>query len=199
MSPRPDVSEERKNQILEAATAVFARLGFHKARMDDIVEESGLSKGSLYWYFNSKDEIILAILNRMFERELLDLKNLPEMPGSAAERLERMVERAIVDIQGMLKLMPLAFEFLSLAFRRKIVQQALSRYVENYLALATPVIQQGIDRGEFHPVDVEQTALAIFAIIEGSAMMWVYAPERVQTSQLIRFGTQRLLDGLKVN
>jgi TetR/AcrR family fatty acid metabolism transcriptional regulator len=199
MSPRPDVSEERKNQILEAATAVFARLGFHKARMDDIVDESGLSKGSLYWYFNSKDEIILAILNRMFERELSDLKNLPDMPGSAAERLERMVERAIVDIQGMLKLMPLAFEFLSLAFRRKIVQQALSQYVESYLALATPVIQQGIDRGEFHPVDVEQTALAIFAIIEGSAMMWVYAPERVQTSQLIRFGTQRLLDGLKVD
>ena len=99
----------------------------------------------------------------------------------------------------MLKLMPLAFEFLSLAFRRKIVQQALSQYVESYLALATPVIQQGIDRGEFHPVDVEQTALAIFAIIEGSAMMWVYAPERVQTSQLIRFGTQRLLDGLKVD
>ena len=191
MSPRPDVSEERKNQILEAATAVFARLGFHKARMDDIVDESGLSKGSLYWYFNSKDEIILAILNRMFERELSDLKNLPDMPGSAAERLERMVERAIVDIQGMLKLMPLAFEFLSLAFRRKIVQQALSQYVESY--------QQGIDRGEFHPVDVEQTALAIFAIIEGSAMMWVYAPERVQTSQLIRFGTQRLLDGLKVD
>jgi TetR/AcrR family fatty acid metabolism transcriptional regulator len=199
MSPRPDVSEERKNQILEAATAVFARLGFHKARMDDIVDESGLSKGSLYWYFNSKDEIILAILNRMFERELSDLKNLPDMPGSAAERLERMVERAIVDIQGMLKLMPLAFEFLYLAFRRKIVQQALSQYVESYLALATPVIQQGIDRGEFHPVDVEQTALAIFAIIEGSAMMWVYAPERVQTSQLIRFGTQRLLDGLKVD
>lgn len=34
MSPRPDVSEVRKNQILDAAMAVFARLGFHSARMD---------------------------------------------------------------------------------------------------------------------------------------------------------------------
>jgi len=56
MSPRPDVSEERKNQILDAAGKVFARLGFQKTRMDDIVEESGLSKGTLYWYFKSKDE-----------------------------------------------------------------------------------------------------------------------------------------------
>ena len=45
MSPRPDVSEERRNQILEAAMAVFARQGFEQARMDDIAQEVGLSKG----------------------------------------------------------------------------------------------------------------------------------------------------------
>ena len=51
MSPRPDVSEERRNQILEAAMAVFARQGFEQARMDDIAQEVGLSKGALYLYF----------------------------------------------------------------------------------------------------------------------------------------------------
>jgi len=56
----PDAGEVRRNQILDAATAVFARLGFERARMDDIVEASGLSKGALYWYFNSKEEIITA-------------------------------------------------------------------------------------------------------------------------------------------
>ena len=48
MSPRPDVSEERKQQILEAAIAVFARLGFRAARMDDVAEQAGLSKAALY-------------------------------------------------------------------------------------------------------------------------------------------------------
>ncbi len=51
MSPRPDVSEERKQQILEAAIAVFARLGFRSARMDDIAEQAGLSKGGCAGYF----------------------------------------------------------------------------------------------------------------------------------------------------
>ncbi|MFN2235991.1 MAG: TetR/AcrR family transcriptional regulator, partial [Anaerolineales bacterium] len=55
MSPRPDVSEQRKDQILDAAATVFAKKGVHESRMDDIVEKSGLSKGSLYWYFKSKD------------------------------------------------------------------------------------------------------------------------------------------------
>ena len=62
MSPRRDVSEERKEQILDAAAEVFSRKGFDKARMDDIVEKTGLSKGALYWYFKSKDEIFEALV-----------------------------------------------------------------------------------------------------------------------------------------
>jgi len=57
MSPKHDVSEERKSQILDAAMDTFSEMGFHKARMSDIAETSGLSKGSLYWYFDSKDSI----------------------------------------------------------------------------------------------------------------------------------------------
>lgn len=59
MAPRPDVSEERKTQILTAATKMFTEHGFAEARMDDIAVESGLSKGALYWYFESKDAIII--------------------------------------------------------------------------------------------------------------------------------------------
>lgn len=69
MSPRPDVSEERKNQILEAAVAVFARLGFQQTRMDDIAQQAGLSKGALYLYYRSKDAIIAALLKYFFAQE----------------------------------------------------------------------------------------------------------------------------------
>ena len=73
MSPKQDVSEERKNQILDAAMNIFAKMGFHKARMDDVAQESGLSKGALYWYFKSKDAIIAAILERLYNMALKDL------------------------------------------------------------------------------------------------------------------------------
>ena len=65
MSPRPDVSKERKQQILDAAEDVFTRKGLDNARMDDIAKRTGLSKGSLYWYFKSKDDLIIAILDRV--------------------------------------------------------------------------------------------------------------------------------------
>ena len=89
MSPRPDVSVTRKNQILDAATAVFARLGFHDARMDDIVQASGLSKGALYWYFKSKEDIITAISQRLFTTDIEQLVGLLHAEGSVSERRER--------------------------------------------------------------------------------------------------------------
>ena len=89
MSPRPNVSEERKQQILEAAIAVFARLGFRAARMDDVAEQAGLSKGALYLYYKSKDAIIAALLQHLFAQEFKQLQTLveSESKGLVVEQL----------------------------------------------------------------------------------------------------------------
>jgi TetR/AcrR family transcriptional regulator, repressor for uid operon len=52
--PRPDVSAERKPQILQAAAQVFLQKGFHASRMNDIAREAGLSVGNLYRYFPAR-------------------------------------------------------------------------------------------------------------------------------------------------
>ena len=62
MSPKADVSTERKQQIYQAALACFNRKGYHLTTMDDIVIESGLSKGALYWYFDSKKALFISLL-----------------------------------------------------------------------------------------------------------------------------------------
>ena len=106
MAGKPDLSEERKSQILDAAMETFSKRGFYKARMSDIAESSGLSKGSLYWYFESKDSIILALLERIFEPEIIDLRNLLNDSRPVVERLNEYVDRASDDIVKMLKWMP---------------------------------------------------------------------------------------------
>src|SRR5512146_228538 len=101
MSPRPDVSGTRKNQIIESAIAVFARRGLKDATMDDIVAESGLSKGALYWYYKSKDQIIGAIVDYFFNLELADIRALPDAPGSARERLRQFTQLTLAEIKHM--------------------------------------------------------------------------------------------------
>lgn len=197
MSPRPDVSEERKDQILDAASEVFAKKGVHETRMDDIVKQSGLSKGTLYWYFKSKDEIVLNIFERIFSREFKDLENLVNEDGTATERLIRFANHTSEDVKRMLCLMPLAYEFMGWAFRKKFVQNAFKLYINKFMDILVPVIQQGIDSGEFRDIDPQSAAITLGAIFEGTILLWVYDNNLVDTEKQIREGISLLLEGMK--
>jgi AcrR family transcriptional regulator len=198
MSPRPDVSEERKNQILDAATQVFMQKGFDRARMDDIVKETGLSKGTLYWYFKSKYDIIISILDRIFLNALERLKSQQKDSNlSASEALWQFSEEAIRDYKKMLSLMPVAYEFLALAFRNKVVQKALKQYMDHYMEVLVPIIQRGIDSGEFRPVDATEAAIAAGAIFEGTVLLWVYDKELVDPERHIRAGIKIWIAGVQ--
>lgn len=197
MSPRPDVSEQRKDQILDAATNVFSRRGFHDARVDDIAEEAGLSKGTLYWYFKSKDDIIIGLLDRLFEFGASGVRELQSKEMPATEMLRQAIDLLIKDLDRWLKLIPLAYEFLGLLFRRKIVQTAFKRYFRHYMDLITPIIQQGIDEGAFQVDSAKEVAIAIGAIFEGTILLWVYDSDMVNIKEDIHRSIELLINGIQ--
>jgi len=57
----PEYKEEAKSRILEAANKVFAEKGYHEATMDDIAKRLGVSKGAIYLYFSSKEDLFEAL------------------------------------------------------------------------------------------------------------------------------------------
>ena len=197
MSPKHDVSEERKSQILDAAMDTFSEMGFHKARMSDIAETSGLSKGSLYWYFDSKDSIILSLLDRVFVPEIKDFNILLKDPRSAESRLAIYIERVSDDMVKMLKWMPLFYDFLALAFRQELVKKAISRYYKKQMEILVDLIQQGIDSGEFLVEDPEEAAIALGSILEGTVILWLYDPENIDVKHNLRTSANLLIQGLR--
>ena len=199
MSPKRNVSEKRKSQILDAAMDTFAEKGFHKTRMSDIADSSGLSKGTLYWYFDSKDTIILKLLDRVFEPELKKLTTLLADTQSAEERLLLYTERAGEDIIKMLRWIPLFYDFIALAFRQDLIKKTISKFYKNNVGLLIVLIQQGIDSGEFKAVNPLDTAIAISAIIEGTMILWLYDPEHIDIKTHIKSNIQLLMHGLKTS
>ena len=199
MSPRPNVTDERKSQIINAAEDVFTKKGFAEARMDDIAEETGLSKGTLYNYFKSKDDLIIAILDRIFQREFRVFGEMDYSEKSATETISIFVDTIAKDIKLMLRLMPIAYEFLALAFRNKTVQKALKVYVNRYMDVLVPIIENGIASGEFKEVDPKEVAIAMGAILEGTILIWVYDKSLVDPEVNIRSGIKLLLDGVKAS
>ena len=196
MSPRPNVSAERKEQITEAATKVFAEQGFDKARMDDIATEAKLSKGTLYLYFKSKDAIIKHLLESLFEREFADLTSLADAPRPASEKLMLFADKFIGDIHKWARLIPIMYEFLGRLFRQSVVQEAFKKYIGIYLDIITPIIQQGIDDGEFKGKNAGEIAITIGALFEGTILLWVYDPELVDLEKNLRSGIKMLMEGI---
>ncbi|MCK5633916.1 MAG: TetR/AcrR family transcriptional regulator, partial [Anaerolineales bacterium] len=144
MNPQTDLKQERRKQILDAAEKVFTKRGLDKARMDDIVHESGLSKGALYWYFKSKDAIIRALLDRVFINEMRGAEELIHTQGSSSERLRTFVANAVQEYKRFENMLPLAYEFVALAARSKVIREAIVGYFKRYTAILAEIIQQGI-------------------------------------------------------
>ncbi|MFQ5922425.1 MAG: TetR/AcrR family transcriptional regulator, partial [Anaerolineales bacterium] len=163
----------------------------------DIVQEVGLSKGALYWYYKSKDAIILALLDRVFAGELKEAERLVEAPGPAGERLKIFMKLALEDIARLGRLLPLGYEFLALASRKKSVRAAVAGYYRSYRDSLIQILQQGVASGEFIELNVEQAAMHVIALGEGLALLWFVAPDMVDIRHLGDAPMEALLDGFR--
>lgn len=175
--PRPDVSVERKAQILAAASSIFLKKGFDAARMEEIAAGAGLSIGGVYWYYKTKDEVILDLMDSITNTDLDDLHALLDAPGPVIERLKGYVHASVPPTA---KLSPLFHEFYGLGGRDPHVRSRLQVYFRAYRQVIAALLAQGVARGEFRPLDVERLATLFAALYEGMLEMAMLDPDNVQ-------------------
>jgi hypothetical protein len=101
------------------------------------------------------------------------------------------------DLRGLSKVMPVIYEFYALAFRNKTVRRVMQRYLRRYLAFAEPVIRRGMDSGEFSAGDARRAAIAVGAAMEGTLLLWAYAPGIIQLEEQLRTAMALILDGME--
>ncbi|MBV8196312.1 MAG: TetR/AcrR family transcriptional regulator [Candidatus Dormibacteraeota bacterium] len=89
--PRTKRSVETRERILAAATEVFARSGFHGARVADIAEQAGIAYGLVYHYFRNKDDILAAIFSERWAQYVEYLHEVGRMPLGFHDRMRRLV------------------------------------------------------------------------------------------------------------
>ena len=145
--------DERAPEILEAALASFAEKGFAGTRMDDIAARAGITKGTIYLYFKSKEELFKALARQSIgERILAITQQLEGADGSAAEQLRFVLTTlghfASTSDRVVLPRVLLAeagnFPELAEFWRKEIIDRGLG--------LFTMIVKRGIARGEFRKV-----------------------------------------------
>jgi hypothetical protein len=133
----------------------------------------------------------------MFDEELAHLKGM-QKEGSASEKILAFTTQTIADLDEMRWLFPLTLEFYALALRQQNVEEVLRKYLHAYLEILTPIIQQGIDQGEFQTDNAQDIAVEILALFEGILLLSIFDRDVVNLEKNIELGTRKLLDGLRV-
>ena len=191
--PRPDVSDERIPQILNAALKVFNRKGIAAARMEDIAREAKLSIGGVYWYYKSKDEVVLAIMDKVIDEDVAVLTSLLNEQGTVRERLLGYVRATAKE--GA-EYMPLIYELYGEALRNTKVSKHIQKYFKHYHDALTQIVQQGIKSGEIRKVDAGALATTLAAVYEGTLELTLLDPQSVNAEQALTRSIEFIFDGI---
>jgi AcrR family transcriptional regulator len=168
MSPQEESVVDRRHEILSAAMACFIRKGYYRATMDDIVTESGLSKGTLYWYFKGKKELFIALVQSILEPIEEGWGSLIDDPHkSATEKLQLITSLFRVELSEMAPFFGIMIEAWSLTRHDPDVELLVKSIYKPYLNTMTRIIEEGAANGEFKVDAAESTALVILVLYDG--------------------------------
>ena len=161
----PEYKEEAKSRILEAANKVFAEKGYHEATMDDIAKRLGVSKGAIYLYFSSKEDLFEAMCKtapQAFKEILLSSFGNESNPiQSATQFFDKMLKLSASN-PG------LSFEILSEASRNSGLKRILRQSHEEYERVLTGFLAEGRKRKIVGDnLDIRPLANALIALWNG--------------------------------
>jgi AcrR family transcriptional regulator len=177
VSKREQVREERRQQILDAALEVFSRRGYHVTNVSDVAAQAGVSQGTIYWYFDSKDELFQAALLSAFGDlgdevigALAEFETATDKLLSLADSMEGLADVA----EGLFMLF---LGYWASSDRDEGSAQIWVDLLKQYKDVLVEVIDEGIRRGEFKAVDAEALVLALLAAYDGLAAYAVIMPD----------------------
>jgi AcrR family transcriptional regulator len=168
LTRKQEAAAQRRYAILEAARTVFARQGYANTGVEDIAEQAGIGKGTLYLYFPSKEQIYLAAL--LEEARRLDAESRAAMAAADTwqEKLRAFVEvrlRYFDEHQDFMRIY--MTEFRSMCLLGKPVHAELYRLTEQCEAQLAQMFASAAGRGEIREIDPELAALTVSDMIRG--------------------------------
>ncbi|MFZ5827911.1 MAG: TetR/AcrR family transcriptional regulator [Bacillota bacterium] len=176
MSPRrPEQNEEiraeRRKQILETAIPLFARQGFDATSVSQIAREAGVSHGTIFLYFPTKEELFTAaVVEPLLDAEV-HYRSILQGEGSPLDRIERLIrEQVTIFALGESKVR-LIHSVLGQRDRFAHLLPEIYAYTDRYARTLSPLIVEGQRAGELGPGDPRAIAFAYFAYLNGVTLI----------------------------
>jgi AcrR family transcriptional regulator len=191
MSPKqPDT----RSRILDAAVHVFAQKGYHETRVDDIVAESKTSKGSVYFYFPSKQDIFLGLIDTfsgLLESRLLEVVKNEKHGIEQMDSALRASLNLFSQYRTLAKIVLVQAVGLGTAFeiRRRAINDRLALIIQLRL-------DRAVNNGSIPPLQTDLAARVWVGALNEVVVHWIYTgqPELEETIPALRSFLLRSID-----
>lgn len=187
--------------ILDAADRLLARYGYRKMTIDDLAQEVGIGKGTVYLRFNSKQEIVLATVDRIVESVLQQMRTIVDRHLSPAEKLRRMLLLRIMHRFDRVQHYTTSISEVLHDLRSELLERRERYFAEEAVPLAK-VVKQGQLGGVFHPGSALATA-RILVIATNSLLPFSLSARELGTRKQVEATAKKitkiLIQGLKAS
>ncbi len=197
--------QARPGELLDAALDLFVEKGFAATRVEEVAHHAGVSKGTLFLYFSSKEELFKAVVRHNLSGQFPQWNaQLEKFAGSTPDMLRSLLS-VWWDTVGNTKASGLTKLILSEAGNfPEIAAFYQQEVIQPGNALIRRVLQRGMDRGEFRPMDLEYAVYSVLAPMI-FLMMWKHSlgacpcldgAQQLDPARYIAHQTETLLNGL---
>jgi len=194
--------DARPGEIVHAALECFSERGFAATKLDDVAERAGVTKGTVYLYFDSKEELFKSVVKEELVPNIVRIeKVLNTEEFTAAESLRRLLHFWAGTFAGS-KLSALPKLVLAeVGNFPELAEFYLEEVIGRGFKLIGGILRRGIENGEFRPVDIDNTVFCVIAPAVVS-MLWKhtfepYGKRRIDIEALFETHIEMILTGLK--
>ncbi len=188
--------QTRKDEIMNAATKLFARLGFKKTTLDDVANEVGIVKSALYRYFSNKEDLFHAVIDRIATEHIEVAKQATQGGGRVDDKLFAllfsMFERGLYYVESTF-MPPEVWREL-----RPLVDEQTAKHRSSAIDFIKQTIQEGVDTGTLECPDPDAVALMMHLFADNlyDRMLSRELDEK-KGKQLLKLLIRTTMDGIR--
>lgn len=199
MSPKIVDKEEKKASIVHAAVRVFARRGVANTKMVQIAEAAGIGKGTIYEYFSSKEELLVAAFHVFIEEAGRSIENKIIKTSDPVDQLHAYFEGWIHLLDSeFLQFADIMLDMWAQGLRLKNSDETfhLSEMYRQYRIQIIAILDEGIRQGRFKPVNTTITSSVIIGTLDGLLIQWIMDKNLYQLKEAINQLSEIIIQGL---
>lgn len=196
VSDEGDLAEElppKQTHLIRTTYRLIGEKGVRRLSLQEVADAAGVSKGLIFYYFKSRENLILTTMRWVLSRTAQRIRDAVGRAQTPEGRVVAMIEEIFADPEANRRFYVAYLDLVDRSLRSDEFSRLSATFRSIVNASYASVISQGVSQGAFLVHDVEEAAAAVRAIVDGMFLQWIQEDELERTHAVYRDACRRAI------